>query len=340
MKLKKDDVFIIAEAGVNHNGDLNRAIELCSIAAESGADAIKFQTWKTEKLVSKTARQAGYQKLNSGISQSQFNMLKELELSEKDFVRLKNYCDNSNIEFLSTPDEIDSLHFLIYDLGLKTIKIGSGELGNDIFLREVSKVSDTVILSTGMHEIIDIAHSVNVIREDLSTDLILLQCTSSYPCESKNVNLRTMETLRRAFDCEVGFSDHTLGSTASIAAAVMGAKVIEKHFTQDRNLKGPDHLCSLEPNELKEMIQSIRSIPLIMGTHHKKLLDCEKDTKLIATKVIVASKDINKGELFNKENLVMMRTGEEGLSGKFYKTLLGNCSKNNYKKGELIKLEE
>lgn len=336
MDENKESIFVIAEAGVNHNGDLERALDLCSIARDSGADAVKFQTWKTEKIVLKSADQAKYQKLNSGVVQTQFDMLKELELSEFDFEKIKNFCDKINIEFLSTPDEIDSLYFLRYKLGLKTIKIGSGEIGNELFLREVTKVAEKVILSTGMHEIIDIANSVNIIRTDPSTDLVLLQCTSSYPCPSEFVHLRVMETLRKAFNCEVGFSDHTLGITASIAAAAMGAKVIEKHFTQSKTLKGPDHLCSLEPKELKEMISAIRTVPIIMGSEHKKLQDCEKDVKKVASKVIVASKKIEVGDVLDKNNLTLIRAGKIGLDGTYFEKLIGNIAKKEYEKGEVI----
>ena len=263
-------------------------------------------------------------------------MLKELELSESDFEKIKNYCDKINIEFLSTPDEIESLYFLRYKLGLETIKVGSGEIGNKPFLNEVTKVANKVILSTGMHEIIDIANSVNIIKNEPSTELVLLQCTSSYPCPSEFVHLRTMETLRKTFNCEVGFSDHTIGGTASIVAAALGATVIEKHFTQSKKLKGPDHLCSLEPSELKDMISAIRKVPLIMGSDYKTLQDCEKDTKKVASKIIVASHKIQIGDVFDKTNLKLIRAGKIGLNGLYFEKLLGNRATKDYEEGEVI----
>jgi len=219
---------------------------------------------------------------------------------------------------------------------LKTIKVGSGEIGNELFLNEVTKVAEKVILSTGMHEMKDIANSVNVIKNDPSTELILLQCTSSYPCPAEFVHLRTMETLKKAFNCEVGFSDHTIGATASIVAAALGAKVIEKHFTQSKKLKGPDHLCSLEPSELKDMISAIRLVPSLMGSDYKTLQECEKDTKKVASKIIVAAHKIRIGDVFNTSNLKLIRAGEIGLNGIYLKKLLGNKATKVYEEGEII----
>jgi N-acetylneuraminate synthase/N,N'-diacetyllegionaminate synthase len=336
--IKKDgQIFIIAEAGVNHNGSLDKALELCKIAKDSGADAVKFQTWKTEELVLEKARQANYQKINTGFTQSQYQMLKELELSFNDFYLIKTFCDSIGIEFLSTPDEVTSLKFLVEDLGLTTIKVGSGELANLPYLREISNLAEKVILSTGMHSIEDVANSVNIFKEKSNIELILLQCTSSYPCPYEALNLKVMQTYSKLFKCKVGFSDHSIGLMASLLAASFGANVIEKHFTKDKNQKGPDHFCSLDPGELKDMITNIRLIPTILGSNEKSIQECEMDARLTATKVIVASNVIKKGQVFNSNNISLIRAGAVGHDGTMWDSLIGSKSNRDYLTGDVIK---
>ncbi len=336
MNTKVEKIYIIAEAGVNHNGSLEEAIDLCQIAKEAGADAVKFQTWKTEELVIKKARQANYQKLNTGINQSQYQMLKELELSYKHFHILKEFCDSIEIDFLSTPDELTSLKFLVNNLGISTIKIGSGEVGNIPYLKEISKIAKKVILSTGMHSIEDVSNSVSIFKNNPTIDLAILQCTSSYPCPYEAINLKVMNTYSELFNCKVGFSDHSIGITASLLAACSGASIIEKHFTKDKNQKGPDHFCSLEPNELKEMVNAIRLIPTIFGSNEKKIQECERDARLTATKVIVAKKEIKKEQIFDSTNISLMRGGASGLNGTNWDSLIGTKSLKDYSKGDVI----
>ena len=337
MKIKNEEIYIIAEAGVNHNGSLEEAIDLCRIAKETGANAVKFQTWKTEELVLKKARQANYQKLNTGINQSQYTMLKELELNYNQFHILKEFCDSIDIDFLSTPDELTSLKFLVNDLGLSTIKIGSGELANLPYLREISKIAESVILSTGMHSIQDVSNSVSIFKDNPNIQLALLQCTSSYPCPYEAINLNVMNSYSKLFNCKVGFSDHSIGITASLLAASFGANIIEKHFTKNKNQKGPDHFCSLEPKEFKAMVSSIRLIPTILGSNEKKVQDCEKDARFTATKVIVAKTQIKKGQIFDSSNISLMRAGASGLNGAHWDSLIGSKSLRDYSKGDLIK---
>lgn len=330
-------VFIIAEAGVNHNGDIKLAKELIDAAKEAGADAVKFQTWKTELLVTKDAIQAEYQTKNTGKKESQFEMLKRLELSYDDFRELKNYCDKKGIMFLSTPDEFESADFL---KNLQPIfKIGSGELTNIPFLRHIGKMKKKVILSTGMGTLGEIEKALLTLIDagTKKEDITLLHATTMYPTPMEEVNLKAMLTIKNAFNVKVGYSDHTMGIEVPIAAVALGASVIEKHFTLDRNLPGPDHKASLEPDELKEMIKSIRNIEIALGNGEKLPQKSEIKNLRVVRKSIVAKKKIKKGEIFSEENLTVKRVGD-GISATLWDEIIGLKSCYDFDIDEPIRL--
>lgn len=327
--------FIIAEAGVNHNGSLETAKRLVDEAAKAGADAVKFQTWKTELLMTREASQAEYQSMNTGISESQFDMAKRLELSYEDFEKIKSHCDDSGIMFLSTPDEEVSADFLS---SLQSIfKIGSGELDNIPFLRHIAKLADRVILSTGMGTLGEIEAALAALEDGgLDRDKVtLLHATTDYPTEYKDVNLMAMQTLKNAFKTEVGYSDHTMGIEVPVAAVALGAKVIEKHFTLDRSMKGPDHKASLEPDELKRMITAIRNIETALGDGIKKPTEREMRNRKIVRKSIVASRRIEAGELFSKDNITLKRVGC-GIPAGRWDEIVGQKAQKSYSKDDVI----
>ena len=328
-------VFIIAEAGVNHNGDINLAKKLIDAAVEAGVDAVKFQTWKTELLVTQDAKQAEYQEENIGKEQFQYDMLKELELSYPEFIELKEYCDNKNIIFMSTPDEIESANFLtnIQDI----FKIGSSEVTNLPYLRHIGSLQKKVILSTGMADIGEIEDALNVLVEagTKKDDITVLHANTMYPTPMEDVNLRAMVTIGKTFDVAYGYSDHTLGIEVPIAAVALGAKVIEKHFTLDKNMEGPDHKASLEPDELKAMVKAIRNIEIALGSSIKKPSKSEKPNMEVARKSIVASKPIKKGELFSEDNLTVKRPGN-GISPMRWDEIIGTIAQKDYDVDELI----
>ena len=328
-------VFIIAEAGVNHNGDINLAKKLIDVAVEAGVDAVKFQTWKTELLVTKEANQAEYQTENTGINESQFDMLKRLELSYDEFRELKNYCDIKNIMFLSTPDEFESANFLCE---LQEIfKIGSGEITNLPYLRHIGKLNKKVILSTGMADIGEIEDALDVLvaAGTNKKNIIVLHANTMYPTPMEDVNLRAMQTIGNTFDVHYGYSDHTLGIEVDIAAVAMGATVIEKHFTLDKTMEGPDHKASLEPDELKAMVKAIRNIELALGSSVKKPSKSEKPNMQVARKSIVANCTIKKGERFSEDNLAIKRPGN-GISPMRWDEIVGTVSQKDYEVDELI----
>lgn len=330
-------VFIIAEAGVNHNGDLSIAERLVDAAVESKADAVKFQTWKTELLVIKNAKQADYQKVNTGISESQFDMLKKLQLSYDDFLQLKAYCDYRKITFLSTPDEAESADFLapLQDI----FKIGSGELTNLPFLRHIGQLGKEIIISTGMADLGEIEDALKIlITAGTPKDMItLLHATSEYPCKLHEVNLTAMVTLRNAFQVNVGYSDHTKGIEVSIAAAALGAKVIEKHFTLDCSMYGPDHKASIEPDELRAMVSAIRNIEVALGDGIKKITPSEVKNRPIIRKSLVVSQDIKAGELFDAQNITAKRPGT-GISPMRWDEVIGQKAVRDFTADELIEL--
>ena len=331
-------VFIIGEAGVNHNGNIVLAKQLIDVAVEAGVDAVKFQTWKTDLLVTKEAKQAEYQIENTQIEESQYDMLKRLELSYDDFRELKLYCDKKNITFLSTPDEPISADFLkkLQDI----FKIGSGELTNIPFLQHIGAFKKRIVLSTGMATLgeIEKALSTLICAGTPKENITLLHATTMYPTPMEEVNLKAMLTLRDSFKIEVGYSDHTMGIEVPIAAVAMGATVIEKHFTLSCNMDGPDHKASLEPKSLKLMVEGIRNIEkALAGTGEKIVQESEKENKKVVRKSIVAKKNIEKGEIFTVENLDTKRVGE-GISSILWDEVLGLKSNDSFVIDETIRL--
>ncbi len=308
-KLRNDRCLIIAEAGVNHNGSLDIAFKLCDAAKESGADVVKFQTWDTDRLITKKVKMAAYQERNIGAEESQYDMLKRLEFSYENFRRVKAYCDQIGILFASTADEEQSLDYLI-DLGIPFIKIGSGDMGNVSYLRYIGSKKMPIILSTGMSSLADVDISLSALRDGGAEDITLLHCTTNYPCPFDEVNLKAMITLRDAFHLPVGYSDHTVGVEVSVSAVALGARVIEKHFTLDRNMEGPDHVASTEPEEFKSLVRQIRNIEAAMGDGIKQMTPSERQIKGVVTKRIVAARPIRSGEEFTEENICVKRSDE------------------------------
>ena len=328
-------VYIIAEAGVNHNGDINLAYQLVDAAKAAGVDCIKFQTFKSENLVSHTAQKAEYQKAATGDS-SQQDMLKQLELSFGEFVSLKEYCDRKGIFFLSTPFDFESIEFL-NSIEMPFWKIPSGEVTNYPYLVALAKTGKPVVMSTGMCEMQEIEDAIAVLRENGASDIKLLHCNTEYPTPYEDVNLRAMKTLRDAFGVEVGYSDHTKGIEVPIAAVAMGAAVIEKHFTLDRNMEGPDHKASLEPQELKQMVDSIRHIEAALGSGDKRPSPSEKKNMAVARKSIVAAKRIKAGDILTEENITVKRPGN-GICPMRWKEVLGTRAVRDFEEDELIEI--
>ncbi|WP_274362522.1 N-acetylneuraminate synthase [Paenibacillus thermotolerans] len=356
-------VYIIAEAGVNHNGSLEMAMQLVDAAVASGADAVKFQTFKAEKLVSSDAPKAEYQLGTTEQTETQLQMLKRLELDENAHAVLIDYCCRKNIQFISTPFDLESAELLTNKYRLPVIKIPSGEVTNAPLLYKVASTGTPIILSTGMCTLADIENALAVIafgyvgdgggaisqasfeeayfsaagQEALRSKVTLLHCTTEYPAPFGDVNLRAMDTMRDAFGLTVGFSDHTAGISVPIAAVARGAVVIEKHFTLSRDLPGPDHKASLEPQELSQMVSSIREVELALGTAYKLPAPVELKNKRVARKSIVASRDIQEGERFSEQNLTVKRPGD-GISPIHYWNVLGKQAKRSFLKDERIEL--
>lgn len=332
----EDKCLIIAEAGVNHNGDVKLALKLCDAAKAAGADIVKFQTWKTESIITKNVAQAEYQTENTGVAESQFDMLKKLQLTQDDFRNIKEYCRSIGITFASTADDAESLDFLV-SLGIPFIKIGSGEIGNISYLRYMGSKKMPIILSTGMSSLADIDISLQALREGGATDITLLHCTTSYPCTFENVNLNAMNTIHEAFKLPVGYSDHTLGNTVAIAAVAMGAKVIEKHFTLDKNMEGPDHRASSNPEEFAEMVREIRNIEIAMGNGKKEATKVEKEISKVVIKRIVAKSPIKEGQIITEENICVKRN-DTGLLCNKWDIVVGTRARKNYEVDEGIEL--
>jgi len=326
-------VFIIAEAGVNHNGDPILAKRLVDVAKEAGADAIKFQTFKAESLVTGKAEKAAYQKANTGGGESQSKMLKRLELSKEAFLELKAYCDKKGILFLSSPHTEDSLDFL--DRLVPAYKMGSGDLTNTPFLEKVSKKGKPIILGTGMATLDEVRDALAAIKRAGNDQVITLHCTTSYPCPLSDVNMRAMITMMRELDCHIGYSDHTLGDIVPIMACALGARVIEKHITLDNSMPGPDHKASMAPAEFKSMVKRIRECERALGKEIKAPVTSEKETMKVVRKSVIAKKDIRAGDTFSSDNLIIKRPGT-GMPPKEINRILGRKAKTAIKKDELI----
>lgn len=353
MFLSSESTFVIAEAGVNHNGDPALAVELIEAAAESGVDAVKFQTFDTKSLVTNSAPKAEYQKLSGNQHETQYDMLLSLELGHDTFIELKQVAEDNGLVFLSTAFDSLSLSFLVDVLELKILKIPSGEITNGPLLLEYAYSGRDIILSTGMATFAEVRSALSIMafgfmnyehpsansfaaafnssdcRDLLRERLVLLHCTTNYPAPNSSVNLKAMETMGELFDIEIGYSDHTTGWLASCMAVALGARVIEKHFTMDKSLPGPDHSASLQPNELKQMVDEIRTLEVMMGSGEKKPHETESLNRDVVRKSIVASNVIEKGEEFTKENLRIKRPGN-GRSPMEYWELLGTVSNRKY----------
>jgi N,N'-diacetyllegionaminate synthase len=328
--------FIIAEAGVNHNGSLEMAIQLIDVAIAAGADAVKFQTFKAEKVIAVNASKAGYQKETTGSDESQLEMVKKLELDETAHIRLYQYCQQKGIQFLSTPFDLESID-LLSRLGLEIFKIPSGEITNLPYLRKLGALGKRLILSTGMANLGEIEDALDVLTETGTPleSITVLHCNTEYPTPFEDVNLRAMLTIGHALGVAVGYSDHTPGTEVAGAAVALGAAVLEKHFTLDRNLPGPDHKASLEPDELKAMVQAIRNIEKALGDGIKRPSPSEVKNRPIARKSLVATQSIKTGELFSADNITAKRPGA-GISPMRWDEILGQVAQKDYEKDELI----
>jgi N-acetylneuraminate synthase len=357
---KASSVFIIAEAGVNHNGSIEIAKDLIDVAAGAGADAVKFQTFKAEEMISLHAPKAEYQKTTTAETESQLEMVRKLELDEAAHRILIEYCQSRGIEFLSTPFDTGSIDLLAHKLNLPRLKIPSGEITNGPYLLHIARTGKPVILSTGMSTLGEIETALGALafgyvakneqpslegfrdaycsdagREMLHEKVSLLHCTTEYPAPFEDINLRAMETMRNAFGLPVGLSDHTAGIAVPIAAVALGAAIIEKHFTVDTHLPGPDHKASLEPDQLKAMVMAIREVEKALGSRQKIPTPSEWKNKEIARKSLIAAFPIKKGEIFTRESIAIKRPGD-GLSPMTYWSLLGKKSEKNYDEDELI----
>lgn len=329
-------VFIIAEAGVNHNGSLKLAKQLIDVAADAGVDAVKFQTFRADKLVSKTAQKAQYQKQTTDVSESQYEMIKKLELDETAHHELIDYCKTKNILFLSTPFDHESIE-LLNNLGMNIFKIPSGEITNLPYLRHIGSLCKEIILSTGMADLGEIEDTLDVLIASGTPkeQITVLHATTEYPCPIEEVNLRAMQTIERAFGVKVGYSDHTNGIEVPIAAVAMGASVIEKHFTLDKTMEGPDHKASLEPHELNAMVCAIHNIEKALGDGIKKPSASETKNMNIARKSIVASCFITQGEFLSTDNITVKRPGN-GINPMRWDEIIGTVAKQDYYEDELL----
>jgi len=331
-------VFIIAEAGVNHNGSLELAKKMVDVAKECKVDAIKFQTFTGEKVISKFAPKAEYQKQTTGKEESQLEMVKKLELDEKSHQELLQYCKNQEVMFLSTPFDLDSVD-LLNNLGLEIFKIPSGEITNLPYLRKIAKLNKKIIMSTGMAKLGEIENAVDILVKGgtLREKITLLHCNTEYPTPYQDVNLKAMLTIGEALKLNIGYSDHTLGIEIPVAAVAMGATVIEKHFTLDKNMEGPDHKASLNPEELKNMVVAIRNVEAAMGSGLKTPSPSESKNMVIARKSIIAACNIKKGDVFSEETLTVKRPGN-GISPLLWDEVIGKVAIRDFNEDELIEL--
>ena len=329
--------YIIAEAGVNHNGDFDKALRLVDIAANAGADAVKFQTFIAENVVSPGAPKAEYQKAAVKQDESQLEMVKKYELSFEEFISINDYCKKKEILFLSTPFDFQSADFLV-GLKIQAIKVASGEITNFPFLAHLASQGIPLVISTGMANFEEVEKAVKIVEDSGNFDYCLLHCVSSYPAAPEDVNLRAMDTLRSAFDVPVGFSDHTLGIEVPIAAVALGANIIEKHFTLDHELPGPDHRASLEPDELIKMVTGIRKVESAIGNGVKQPVKSEIEIASVARKSLVAAMDLKKGTILEVDNISIKRPGT-GLPPSSLDLILGRRVIEDIKMGTLISMD-
>ncbi|WP_431522861.1 N-acetylneuraminate synthase [Paenibacillus hunanensis] len=332
---KLDSIYIIAEIGVNHNGSMEQAIHCIDAAVACGVDAVKFQTFKSEKLVTKQAKKADYQTKTSNLDENQLDMLKRLELDFEDFKVLKAYCKEKHIDFLSTPFDDESAEFL-NSIEVDAFKIGSGDMNNIPFLKKINNYQRPVLLSTGMSSMEEIKEPLLALKD---CPLVLLHCTSDYPAPLQDVNLKAIPMMEQTYNRIIGYSDHTEGIEVSVAAVALGAKVIEKHFTLDRSLPGPDHKASLEPKDFTRLVQSIRNIELALGDGKKRCMPSEMNTKLVARKSLVAAINKNAGDILGESDIVIKRPGN-GVEPKYYEDFVGKMLKRNIAEDELLEWED
>lgn len=333
---RSNKVFIIAEAGVNHNGDISVAKELIDVASDAGADAVKFQAFRTEKLILKDVEKAPYQTQTTDSSESQFDMLKKLELSIDDNLEIKRYCREKGIIFLTTPFDEQSIDDIV-EVGVDAIKVASTDLTNIPFLRKVARTNLPIILSTGMSYMAEVQQAVAAIGE-INQDMVLLQCTANYPISDDEANLNVLYTYKQHFNCLLGYSDHSVGIGAAPYAIPMGASVLEKHFTLSKEDEGPDHLASLSPFELKEFVKTVRRVEKFLGSHIKQPTVSETKTRMSLQKSLVASCSIQQGDVFTEQNIVAMRTGGSGISPLYFDDVLGRNATQSYSKNQVIKI--
>lgn len=334
-------VLIIAEAGVNHNGDITTAKQMAIVAKEAGADIVKFQTAIPKLVMSKTAEKAGYQKMGKNDGETQLEMANRIHLPLEAYIDLKEYCERTvGIKFLSTPFDHQSIDYL-KKIGMDIWKIPSGEITNLPYLQKIGSFCQNVILSTGMSEIWEIERAIKTLSDagTLKDNISVLHCTSSYPAEMVDLNLKAMNHINMVTGCTVGYSDHSLGIEASIAAVALGAQIIEKHFTLDKHAEGPDHKASLEPNELKQLVRSIRNIEVALGDGIKKVTEAERQTRIIARKSLHATRRIMTGKLIEPEDIIMKRPGN-GISPYELHSLVGKVAKRNIEEDEMLNYDD
>jgi len=333
-------VYIIAEAGVNHNGSLELAYKLIDIAVKAKADAIKFQTFNSKKLVSESAEKAEYQKKTTGKNETQFDMLKKLELSYNDFILISKRCIERDIEFISTPFDLDSVDFL-NSIGVKTFKIGSGDLTNFLLLKKIAEKNKKIILSTGMSSMNEVKKSVDFIKKFSSNELIVLHCVSCYPTNKEDLNLNCIKTMKNELNIPIGFSDHTKNEIASLYSVCAGAKYIEKHFTINKNMEGPDHRASLNPNELINFVKKIRECEIMLGNGIKKCTENEEKNKKVVRRSLFFSKELKKGHIICDKDLIALRPNNGICASKFEniigKELIQDVKMNSYVRYNLCK---
>lgn len=330
--------LIIAEAGVNHNGDFELAKQLVDKAVEGGADIVKFQTCKAENVISRYADKAEYQKVTTGEADSQLEMVRKLMLTYEEYGKLKEYCDEKGIEFLSTAFDLPSVDYL-HSIGMRRWKIPSGEITNLPLLIKIAKLGEPIIMSTGMSELSEVEDAIKVLKENGAGEITILHCTTEYPAPYEDVNLKAIDTMKETFGLPVGYSDHTKGLEIPVAAVARGACVIEKHFTLDRNMEGPDHKASIEPDELKQMVDMIRHVEVAIGDGIKKVSPSELKNQDIARKSIIAKTAIKTGDVFTEENITTKRPGS-GINPMKWFDLLGKTAKHDYQEDYLIEEDE